>query len=56
MLEIEPVEITFWRLMLWLLDIVLWLLCCPVYLAIWLYRWVTGKSLRVRIWMFTGYN
>lgn len=51
----KPVEITTIQLLLWLLVAVpLWVLCLPVYLAVWGWRWLTGRNVKAAIWMFTG--
>jgi hypothetical protein len=52
--KLDLPEVTVARVLLFLLAVVLWVICLPVYVAIWMWQWMRGKNPRIRLWMFTG--
>ena len=53
--EQEEVELTFPRVMMWLLAVVIYILLLPIYyLPVYLFRWLTGRNVRAPVWIFTG--
>ncbi|SHG90204.1 hypothetical protein [Bradyrhizobium erythrophlei] len=49
-----PPDIGVKNVLVWMFAVVLWVICLPVYISIWAWKWATGQSPRVRLWMFTS--